>query len=142
MDTQTKQELEYYLSEISSIVDLYNPTKEYLYALCVLSFMAICLIVISTVGILFGVLLLTLGLFPIIYMSASTYNPSQDDKDLSYKVCILMSKCIHLYKYPGTTIKIICEKDGNIGLYRQFVLLFPHMASKKLKKLASVSLRK
>ena len=142
MKKQENQELTECLAELSAIVDYYNPAKEYFFAAAVFSLMAICLIVIGAVGLFWGLILLGAGGIPIAYkLSDSKCSPSE--KELSKRACILMSSCINQYKYPEKEIYFLdytCY-GNNLSLYNEFISLFPDMASKKLKKLASIRIK-
>lgn len=137
------QELEIRLKELSMVVDSYNPKTEWFMAAVIFSILAICYIVILEVGVFFGIILLALGSVPLLYMEMPANILPPNERVLSKRACALMSSCINLYKYPydSTERMILCyQTDGNIELYQEFIQLFPHMASKKLKKLASVKI--
>ena len=150
MKTQKSEEIQEYLVELSAIVDLYDPKegykKSFLATVTMISFMFICLTVISEFGILWGILLLGCGLVPLILYavdgieSRSSNKSTISDKKLAERACILMSSCIERYRYPEKEIYIISYnyKGSNLSLYQEFISLFPQMASNKLKKLSSI----
>ena len=149
INPQINQELESRLTELSLVVDSYNPTREYLLGAMILSLNAISLIVIMEVGAVLGIILLGVGLLPLIYMVCSSNNNLPTERDLAERACALMSSCINLRKYPGDDPCSISSRmilnyssTKNLPLYQEFVTLFPHMASKKLKKLSKVNLMK
>lgn len=142
MNDQKKQEIKECLAELSMIVDSYNPAKEYYLAATGFSLIAICLIVIKTVGLLLGIVLICAGGIPIIYkLMDSKCSPSE--AQLAERACILMSSCVNRYKYPEekTYILIYNCYGNNLSLYNEFVSLFPNMESSKLRKLASIKLQ-
>lgn len=153
MNEQKKQEIKECLAELSAIVDYYNPKegykKEIFCTIAIISFMVICLTVISEVGVLWGIILLGCGLVPLINYAVEGINSRSSDKStisdekLAERACILMSSCIERYKHPERDYYFLMYKyDGNnVALYQEFVSLFPHMESKKLKKLASIQLK-
>lgn len=142
INQQTNQKINESLAELQAIVDLYDPKKEYFIGAVALSLLAIFIIVILTVGVLWGLILCGIGLLPILYKALTSPTHVPTEKELSEKACILMSSCISCYKNPEMQIHCL-SYDGNgknASLYKEFVDLFPQMASKKLKKLASVNL--
>lgn len=143
MKMQKSEEIKEYLAELSAIVDLYNPLKEYfnIQGAVVAAIIIIGLTVISTVGILWGIMLCGLALVPFCYVDLPVSHPTENE--LAKRACILMSSCIERYKYPEREIYFIDYNynGNNLSLYREFISLFPQMASKKLKKLSSIKIR-
>lgn len=142
MNEQKDKEIKECLAELSVIVDSYNPTTEYSSAIVGGAIIAICLIVIISIGLLWGLILLLVGGVPIIYkLSDSKCSPS--DQQLAERACALMSSCVDRYKYPERDIYFLHynHNGDNLALYNEFVSIFPQMDSKKLKKLASIKLR-
>lgn len=147
MTTLNRQELDEYLAELSVIVNSYNPANRWFIGTVILAYIAIILIVISAVGILWGSLLIFLGCIPFIHWAYNSPRSKNTVFELSEKACILMSRCVNLYKYPGDDSVTYARRqvlyyrsNGNLALYREFISLYPQMASKKLKKLASIKL--
>lgn len=153
MNTQKNQEIQEYLAELSAIVNLYNPIEGLWACIALLSFQAICIIVIlwfadfwGTFGTLVGILLLGLFVVPVIYYMFEECSPkkhSPSNVELAERACIIMSACINRYKYPDREIYFSQYSiyESNLPLYKEFISIFPQMASKKLKKLASIKLR-
>ena len=149
MDLLKKEELKEYLTELSHIVDYYNPKTEYFIAVVLLSLNALAMLAILEWGILLGLVVACVGILPTLYFALSSDKfPHSEEKALSERACILMEECIFICKHSddaslfGTSVRILTYSSyGNIKLYHEFVSLFPHMASKKLKKLAKVKLR-
>ena len=144
-NAQTIQETKEYLAELSAIVGLYDPTAEYIIAVSIFAFLAMCAIVIIAIGEFWGVLLIVLAFIPIgIWLPDSKIfeKSSPTKKDLAERACIIMSACIGRYKNPGQEMYYITyNKFGdNRKLYKEFTSFFPQMDSKKLKRLASVNL--
>lgn len=140
---QRQQEIAEDLTELSKIINQYNPRKGYLIGASMLALNAICIIIILEVGLLLGLLLLGVGIVPLANMAAQSFNPDVSDTDLSERACAIMSACVQRRRNPYSEVYYIrYEQDGNIKLYREFIELFPHMASKKLKKLSSVKIRR
>ena len=148
MTELNRRELDEYLAELSAVVNSYKPINNRINAAVIVAIIAICLIVIYEVGIVFGILLLALGSLPIIYMASNSSCSVKTEKELSERACILMNRCVNLYKYPGDDSVTYYHRtilsyrtDGNLALYREFITRCPYMASKKLQKLASIKLR-
>ena len=142
MNQQTNQEINESLAELQAIVDLYDPKKEYFIGAVVLSLLAIFNIVILAAGVLWGLILCGVGLLPILYKALTSTKHPPTEKELSERACILMSSCISRYKNPESLLHYLSynEYGKNLSLYKEFVSIFPQMASKKLKKLASINL--
>lgn len=147
MNAQLTQKLEAQLEEISAIIDLYDPKSEYMMTAAIFSIIAICMILILEVGVVVGLLLLGAAVIPILYKIQPHIKNEPTEKELSRRACALMSSCVNIHKHPGDDplsvskrMVLIYSHDGNLSLYQEFVSLFPHMASKKLKKLASVKI--
>lgn len=141
---QRQQEIAEYLNELSAIVDQYNPRNEYLIGASILAFNAICVIVILEIGVFFGLLLIGVGFVPVaLKLADAPPNQGVSETDLSERACCIMSSCIQRCENPYSEVYYIrYGQDGNIKLYQEFVALFPHMASKKLKKLSRVKIRR
>lgn len=146
MNAQVNQEINRCLAELSIVVDYYDPRKELYIGAMLLSLNAIGLIVILEVGILLGILLLVVGVLPILYKALTSKDDSPSTKELAERACLLMSHCINWHKYPDNEARRMIldySFDGNNQpLYEEFISIFPHMASKKLKRLASIHLRR
>lgn len=142
MNEQRNQDIDNCLAELQAVVDSYHPEYEYFNTFVLLSLCAIVAIVIFTIGLFLGFLLLSLGIIPILYKVLTSNDRQQTTKELSEKACILMSSCINYYKYPESTLHILQYTSylgsNNLVLYKEFISIFPNMASKKLKKLSSV----
>ncbi len=145
MDTQTNQEIKESLAELQAIVDLYHPERAYYDAAITLAIFIISVIVMCAIGWFLGLLILGIGFLPIIYKAVISPNQPPTEKELSERACILMSGCISRYKNPESKIHILNYNSyfggNNLSLYKEFISIFPQMASKKLKKLASIDLR-
>lgn len=152
MNEQRNKEINEYLAELSAIVDLYNPKEGLGVVVPLLSSQLICLIVIWEVGLFWGLVLLGLVIVPVgcYFAEGKSHNKnSPSQKELAEGACILMSRCVNCYKYPGDDplsaasrmILSYSSYRGNLPLYQEFVALFPEMASKKLKKLAEIKLK-
>lgn len=138
------------LLELSALVDAYNPLTEHFFAAVIIAVIAICLIVIQAVGLLVGILLLGLvlaGFAAVMARRSESFKCFPSDKEYSERACQLMSSCINLHKYPGDDplsvsrrMILFYGRDGNLPLYEEFISIFPHMASKKLRKLSSIKL--
>lgn len=147
MNAQLNQKLESQLEEISAIVDSYDPKSEYIMGASIFAIIGICIFLILELGILWGLVLLGVAFLPILYKGIPDIKAQPSEKDLSRRVCSLMSSCVNIRKYPGDDplsethrMILVYSHDGNLPLYQEFISLFPHMASKKLKKLASIKL--
>lgn len=147
MTELNRRELDEYLAELSALVNSYNPAKKWYVLTVILAYIAIICIVINAAGILWGSLLIFLGCIPFIHFAYNSPRSTKTVFQLSEKACILMSRCVNLYKYPGDDSVTYARRqvlyyrsNGNLALYREFISLYPHMASKKLKKLASIKL--
>ena len=144
MNQQTNQEINESLAELQAVVDLYHPERVYYDAAIMLAICIIIVIVICAIGWFFGLLILGIGFIPIVYKVLTSPNHSPTEKELSESACILMSSCISRYKNPESKIHILSYNSyfggNNLSLYKEFISIFPQMASKKLKKLASVNL--
>lgn len=143
MNAQLAQQLEVQLEEISAIVDSYDPKSEHIIGVAILSLNAIGIFLILKLGLLWGLLLLGVTILPILYIVIPNAKAQLSEKDLSRRACSLMSSCVNIRKYPGDDqlserMILVYNYDGNLPLYQEFISLFPHMASKKLEKLASV----
>lgn len=153
MNTQKNEEIKECLTELTAIVNLYNPKegykKEIFAAIAISSFIAICLTVIYAFGVLWGILLLGCGLVPLITYavdgieSRSPDKSTISDEQLAERACVLMSACVNRYKHLDSEIYFLDYNcyGSNLSLYQEFISLFPHMASNKLKKLASIKLK-
>ena len=153
MDKQKYQEINDNLAELSEIVNLYNPKEGIWFCVALLSFQAICIIVIlwfadfwGTFGTLVGILLLGLFIVPIIYYMFEECSPkkhSPSNVELAERACIIMSACVNRYKYPDEEIYFLQHSiyESNLSLYKEFISIFPQMESKKLKKLSTIKLR-
>lgn len=153
MDTQAQQELQDRLAELQAIVNLYNPTEGLWACISFLSFQAICAIVITDFasswgiyGVLAGILLLALFIVPVaiyVFEECKPKKQSPSNKELAKQACALMSACIQRYKDPGREVYILNYRsyESNLPLYKEFISIFPHMESKKLKKLSTIKLR-
>ena len=149
MNSPNKELLQIHLNELFQIIDLYNPSTDYLFAIVALSLMAISLIVILTVGLLWGMILLGIGFLPLLYKALAANKSHPTEKELSEQACIIMNQCVNLCKYPendpisiSNRMVLSYSQNGNLPLYQEFTALFPNMASNKLKKLASIKLRR
>jgi len=150
MSNYDKGNLSQHLSELSDLVNAYNPLHKYFFAAVMAAVIAIGLIVIQSVGLLPGIMLLGLvlvGVVPILVRGSESYKRHPSEKEFSERACQIMSSCINLYKHPGDDplsvshrIILSYEKNGNLTLYKEFISIFPHMASGKLRKLSSVKL--
>lgn len=146
MSTQKQQEIQEYLNELAAIVNLYNPKEGLWRAFALLSFQAICLIVILSIGLIWGLILLGLFFVPISCYLLRERSPKKSrplNKELAERACIIMSSCINRYKYPEQEIYFLhySEYESNLPLYKEFISIFPQMESKKLKRLSSIKLR-
>lgn len=159
MDTQAQQELQDRLAELKAIVNLYNPREGLWFGVSFLSFQAICAVVITDFssswgiyGVLAGILLLALFIVPLaIYVTeyCTQKKRSPSNKELAKQACALMSSCINLYRYPHddhfcVSMRMILDfncNGSNLPLYKKFISIFPHMESKRLKKLSTIKLR-
>ncbi len=146
MNTQKQQEIQEALAELAAIVNLYNPKEGLWFVIAMLSFQAVCLIVILSVGLIWGIILLGLVTVPVTYYVLKERSPqksSPSNIELAERACVLMDSCINRYKYPDKEIYILHYNcfGNNLKLYAEFISLFPQMESKKLKKLSSIKLR-
>ena len=148
MRAKNAQEITEMLKELQSIVDLYNPTREYLLSVSGLSMLIIAAVVISTVGAFWGVILIAAAVIPTILYVIDGFSIKErypSEKELSEKACQLMSGCISRYKHPEREYHELHYNSyfggNNLSLYKEFIGIFPQMASKKLKKLSSIHLR-
>ena len=138
------------LLALSDLVDAYNPWLSHFFAAVILAVIAISVIVIHAVGLLVGVLLLGLVVAGYAFIETNgllNFKRIPSDEEYSERACQLMNSCINLYKYPGDDpvsemhrMFLSYSRDGNLSLYKEFISIFPHMASKKLRKLASIKL--
>lgn len=144
MNTQRNQEIEERLAELSMIVDSYHPENEYYTTAILLALNIICVVVIAAIGVFWGIVILGVGLLPIIYKALTSGKKSPSKKELAESACILMSACVSLYKNPESEVHILVYNSyfggNNLSLYEEFIAIYPQMASKKLKKLASLDL--
>ena len=147
MNTLKEQELNYRLAELKSIVNAYNPKNEHFMTAVLSSFFIICLIVIFSVGLLFGLLLIGVGIVPLLMKSLDSKDGSPSEKALAEKAHYIMISCVKLYKRPDEEVEnaydncmILSYSGDNISLYNEFISLFPQMASEKLKKLSSIKI--
>lgn len=141
MNERNNQEITEMLKELQSIVDLYNPSKEYLLSVSALSLLIMAAVVISTVGKFWGVILIAAAVIPIILYVIDGFSIKErypSNKELSERACNLMIACISRHKHPEREYHILCFGGNNRALYKEFIGIFPQMASKKLKKLSSI----
>lgn len=145
MNTQKNQEIAQSLAELSAIVDSFHPEYDHFNGAVLLALNIIAVVIIIELGLLWGLLLLCVGILPILYKTLTAHDNSPSKKELAERACILMSHCINWHKYPEDDVRrMILDYEiysANLPLYREFVSIFPHMASKKLEKLASIIIK-
>ena len=68
--------------------------------------------------------------------------PPIPEGKLAYEVCLIMEALVDLKNNPNREYRILKVGTGqHKKLYKEFIELYPHIASRKLKRLSSVSVQ-
>lgn len=137
------------IKEISALLEQYDVIENTFGVIGAIAFLVIGAILTMVIGEFWAVLLIILAAIPI-FLSAKNSSKKPNEKELAEAVCCNMHFCVEVAKLKGKTIGIMEQTrlqvahinytEGNLPLYEEFIKYYPHMASYKLKKLASVKI--
>ena len=125
------------LDDINTLLDAYKLYEKYLGYVGAVACFVIGAVLTVSIGEAWALLLIILSALPI-YLGSRASAGSPSEKDLAEAVCQLMSICVS--EANGKQNALAYGLSGNEGLYKNFISLYPYMASYKLKCLASIKI--
>ena len=125
------------LDDINTLLDAYKPFDKYLGYVGAVACFVIGAVLTVLIGEAWSLLLIILSALPI-YLGSRASTGSPSEKDLAEAVCQLMSFCVSEANQNQTALSY--GLSGNEGLYKNFISLYPYMASYKLTCLASIKI--